>query len=132
MRFALFCLVGSCGFAADIGLYLIAQLVLEVELARALAFVGAASCNWWLNRSITFAQQATHWRQGLRQWAKFIAASLLGGIPNVALFIWLQHNTEWASQATVLALAPGIALGLICNYTLARLWVFNTPCPAKS
>jgi len=36
-----------------------------------------------------------------------------------------RRGMHWAVYA-------GIALGLICNYTLARLWVFNTPCPAKS
>ena len=73
-----FALVGSIGFVVDVLIYFALQAAFGVPhiVARGLSFWGAASCNWILNRVLTFsAYQKT---PRLQQWLMFLVSSLVG------------------------------------------------------
>lgn len=122
--FIRFAVVGGVGFIVDsISLVLLNQLF-PLVLARGVAFWVAASSNWYLNRHFTFLNGATA-RPAVAQWGQFLFASCIGFVPNWGCYWWLVTNTEWAELHPVLAMVPGIGLGMCVNYALSKYWVFR-------
>ena len=121
-----FALVGGSGFIVDVTVFLLLFEVMKLDLlaARALAFVVAATSNWWLNRAFTFVGTPTSSSKS-KQWLRFIISASLSAVPNLGIF-WLLAGLLPESLASILlAMIAGILVGYWCNYQLAKSWVFR-------
>jgi putative flippase GtrA len=136
-----FCLVGVSGVIVNM-LVLGMALLLGVPLlpAAVLAFVGAATSNYLLNRAWTFRSReglsirelesyAGRSRSLSAQWAKFLAASLAGLAVNLVI---LSIMTDMLHVWYMLGQLTGIGAGTLLNFTLSRSWVFKRPVPGPS
>lgn len=123
-RILCFGLVGASGFIIDLGFYLGLQgLGIEHRLARFLSFWPAVSWNWWLNRRITFNERP--WQPPVRQWVKFVIASLIGLGVNVGSYIALTSFVKFFAQYPLAAFFLGIALGGGINFLVSTLYVYH-------
>lgn len=120
-QFALFALVGGAGFVVDAGMYLLLVQVLGANMypARVAAWLIAATFTWRLNRTLTFRDADR--RPAWRQWLRFLAANLGGGLVNLAFSTLLLGPV---GVAPVLAIACGSFAGLLWNFLASRKFVF--------
>lgn len=148
MKILRFAGVGSIGFVVDAATLFLLSFYIAFIPARAIAFWVAATSNWWLNRHITF--DASNTPNPMQQWGRFIAVSCIGFIPNWGCY-WLLMQSVDINQLlieslikypdlksllvnhldvevvwSVVAMVPGVLLGLITNYLLADRWVFRS------
>ena len=127
-RLASFAGVGATGFALDVACYLGLQwLGLDHRIARALAFWPAATWNWFLNRKVTFRGRTAD--RHVRQWARFVAGSLVGLTANAGSYALLTTYVGYFIDRRWGALLLGVALGGLVNYVLATRYVYR-PQPA--
>lgn len=125
-----FALVGLSGFLVDAILYLLLRDAcrLDHRLARSLAFVPAATWNWYVNRLWTFRRppslpSAT--RRTLGEWCRFLASSSLCAVLTVGLYCALTAWTPLLARFPLAALfLSATPCGLI-GFTLAALWVYD-------
>jgi len=147
MKILRFAGVGSIGFVVDAATMFILSFYIAFIPARAIAFWVAATSNWWLNRHITF--DASDTSKPVSQWGRFIAVSCIGFIPNWGCY-WLLMQSIDINQLliaslikypelksllvshldvevawSVVAMVPGVLLGMLTNYLLADRWVFR-------
>jgi putative flippase GtrA len=91
-----------------------------------IAFVPAVTFTWWGNRNLTFADQASGGPAGmLAEWARFVATNSLGAAANFAVYALLIGFAPWPLNVPYLALAVGILVGLVFNFTLSKKLVFR-------
>jgi putative flippase GtrA len=124
-RFVKFSGIGVVSFAIDV-LAFKATLSLGVSPygARVVSFLVATTAAWWLNRTFTFHDAGSdRWE---RQWARFMAANLVGGVVNYAVFAVMIATWPIALAYPVLALAAGSVSGVFFNFTAYRRYVFRT------
>ena len=79
--------------------------------------------NWLLNRKATFRDRQPEPR--LRQWAKFVSASLVGLTANVGGYTALTSLLDVFDRHRLLAFVIGVALGGVLNFTLSTLYVYR-------
>ena len=122
-----FCLVGASGVLVNLAVFQ-AGLMIGVPLlpASALAFVVAASSNFFLNRAWTFGG-APSLEGTTARWARFLGASLIGLGANLSV---LYALTGWFGVWNILGQLAGIAAGTLLNFWLSRSWVFSSAKPA--
>lgn len=124
VRVLCFAMVGASGFVIDLACYLALQWAgVEHRLARLLSFWPAVTWNWLLNRRVTFRARAPE--AHARQWAKFVAGSLVGLVVNVGSYAVLTSFTGVFDRFRLLALLIGVALGGLVNFLLATLYVYR-------
>ena len=121
-----FAMVGTAGFGVDAAVLFTLLEIFSVDLAaaRVLAFLCAASSNWYLNRHFTFAEQIRAKGMSL-EWARFVASAIVSAVPNLGLFFLVMRLLPETPAAILVAMCCGILAGYYCNYQLARLWVFR-------
>jgi len=122
-----FCLVGASGVLVNLAVFQ-STIILGTPLliASALAFVIAASSNFFLNRAWTFWGANSRERTAAR-WARFLGASAAGLAVNLAV---LSMLTGWLGLWYIPGQLCGIAAGTLLNFWLSRSWVFRTGRPA--
>ena len=131
LRVLCFALVGASGFVVDLVCYLALQWAgVEHRVARLLSFWPAVSWNWLLNRSVTFRDRAPETRA--RQWAKFVAGSLVGLAVNVGSYAALTSFTDVFDRHRLLALLTGVGLGGLVNFMLSTLFVYRRHSAAQA
>ena len=131
LRVLCFALVGASGFVIDLVCYLALQWAgVEHRVARLLSFWPAVSWNWLLNRSVTFRDRAPEIRA--RQWAKFVAGSLVGLAVNVGSYAALTSFTDVFDRHRLLALLTGVGLGGLVNFMLSTLFVYRRHSAAQA
>ena len=131
LRVPCFALVGASGFVVDLVCYLALQWAgVEHRVARLLSFWPAVSWNWLLNRSVTFRDRAPETRA--RQWAKFVAGSLVGLAVNVGSYAALTSFTDVFDRHRLLALLTGVGLGGLVNFMLSTLFVYRRHSAAQA
>ena len=119
-----FGLVGTSGLAVDAAFYIGLQAIgLEHRAARFLSFWPAVSWNWLLNRRLTFRDRPRRGRAG--QWARFVGSSLAGLAANVGSYAALTSFWEVFDRYRLVAFAFGIAVGSVCNFLVATIYVFR-------
>ena len=124
VRLLCFAAVGASGFVIDVACYLALQWAgVEHRLARLVSFWPAVSWNWLLNRHVTFRGRRPEPR--VRQWAKFVAGSLVGLVVNVGAYAALTSFTDVFDRHRLPALLIGIGLGGVVNFLLATLYVYR-------
>lgn len=121
-----FALVGGVGFVVDSMLMILLFEILKLDLAvaRIVAFVCAATANWFLNRLYTFADRDRQGRKTL-QWMRFLISAVVAAIPNLGIFFLLMLALPETLGYVLLAMCCGILAGYYCNYQLSRQWVFG-------
>jgi dolichol-phosphate mannosyltransferase len=122
-----FLLVGSLGVVVDVAVYSGLQAAFGINhlLARTVAFVAAATHNWFLNRHYTFLYGQA--RPPARQWLTYLGVMLGGLLINVGTYAALTIPTAPFAYRRYTALLTGIVLGATCNFIAARSYVFQKP-----
>ena len=127
-RLCCFGTVGASGFAVDVCCWQGLQwLGLDHRLARFLSFWPAVTWNWRWNRAITFDDRPP--APPARQWAQFIAASLVGLVTNVGTYLTLTGAVAFFDEYRLLAMVAGVLVGMAANFAVADRFVFS-PNPA--
>jgi len=123
-RLVQFCFVGSTGVAVDLASYAVLLAVgVPLLVARALAIWVAMTWNFLLNRRITFGLSG---RAGvLVQYARFVAACVLGAVVSWSVNLALIRLVEWFARHVFLAALAGVFCGMVCNFVISLKWVFR-------
>jgi putative flippase GtrA len=127
-RFLRFSAVGAAGFLVNEAALFLAQKFLHAgpHLGWFLAFIPAVTFTWWGNRTFTFADKASAGHLGmLAEWVRFVATNGLGAAANFAVYELLIGLAPWPLNVPYLALAIGILVGLVFNFTLSKRLVFR-------
>ncbi|AHJ63339.1 Hypothetical protein GbCGDNIH3_1448 [Granulibacter bethesdensis] len=128
MQFLRFGMVGVMGFMVDTATVYASRYWLGLYWAGILAYCVAASANWLVNRIWTFRDHAAtdgkHAHAG-KQWAKFLAANLVGAVLNRGTYMLLITIVPFCAAHPVVPLAAGAIMGLGVNYELSRRVVFR-------
>ena len=86
----------------------------------------AMTFTWWGNRTMTFAAHAATGLRGIfHEWLRFVAANGLGAIVNYTTYATLHAFAPAPFDNKYLALAAGVGVGLIFNFTLSKTLVFR-------
>ncbi len=125
VSFVKFGLVGASGFLVDISVFtgLHNAMDLAAELARGIAYWVAATWNWFLNRSFTFASADKDGHAA--QWSKYLLMCLVSFFPNWGTFTLLTNNVDFFAQYNQLALVAGVGAGMVFNFIGARFVIFR-------
>ena len=120
-----FALVGSIGFVVDILLYFTFQIFFGIShiMARAFSFWGAASCNWILNRILTFSSYKR--TPKLQQWLLFLISSLIGFGISWGCYSLLSLHITFFAEYKILALLLGVISGMASNFVFCQNVVFK-------
>ena len=127
-RFVRFSVVGSAGFFVNEAALALAKELLGVgdHAGWFIAFIPAVTFTWWGNRKLTFADKASDGHVGvLAEWARFVATNSLGAAANFIVYALLIGFAPWPLNVPYLALAVGILVGLVFNFTLSKKLVFR-------
>ncbi len=122
-QFVRFGTVGVAGFVIDTGIVYGLRHQLGLYGAGAVAYIGAATGNWLLNRLWTFRGQGTG--PAHRQWAMFMLANLVGFVLNRGTYAILVTFVAAAADQPVIATAAGAVAGMFVNFSLSRRLVFR-------
>lgn len=128
-RFLRFGIVGAGGFVVDSSvLFVMHRLAgLDPYSARAISILVAMNFTWMGNRLLTFREHAaTDPRGMLHEWARFIATNLFGALVNYAVYAAVVRFAPAPLDNLYLALATGVAAGLVFNFTLSQRLVFRS------
>jgi membrane-associated phospholipid phosphatase/putative flippase GtrA len=125
VSFIKFGLVGASGFIVDISVFtgLHNGWGMMSELARGIAYWFAATWNWFLNRSFTFARAQKDAHAG--QWSNYLIMCLVSFFPNWGTFTILTNSFEFFERYNQLALIAGVGAGMVFNFIGARFVIFR-------
>lgn len=127
-RFLRFAAVGGAGFFVNEAALLFAKQILGAgdRLGWFIAFAPAVTFTWWGNRKLTFAEHASEGHRGmLAEWARFVLTNSLGAAANFIVYATLIAHAPWPLDVAYVALAIGILVGLVFNFTLSKRLVFR-------
>lgn len=122
-EFIRFGMVGLVGLAIDTATVYGLRGALGLYGAGLVAYGLGASSNWLLNRVWTFRGKgsgAAH-----VQWARFLAANLLGFVLNRGAYALMVTFVPLAAAQPVIATASGAVAGMFVNFFLSRRYVFR-------
>lgn len=123
--FLRFALVGAAGFIVNEAALWIALHFLHLgkDAGWFFAFVPAVTFTWWGNRTFTFHEHAGIGAKAmLQEWVRFVVTNSLGALINLAVYEVLIHFT---TVDPLLALACGVLVGMVFNFTLSKRLVFR-------
>lgn len=117
--------VGAAGYFVNAAaLWLVHHLfALNYYASYVPAFLVAVTFTWWGNRMLTFHDAARE--NILVEWAKFVAANLLGFLANWALYAALLRFAPSPLNNPFVAQVAGTLLGMVFNFTLSKRFVFR-------
>ncbi|MFM2595661.1 GtrA family protein [Vibrio harveyi] len=124
-RLLTFAMVGGVGFIVDtlIFMVLFQWAGAELMIARGLAFCVAATTTWLGNRCLTFSESTKD--RAFNQWQKFMLSASISALPNFAVFKVTTLLLGTQGTTVYIALVMGILAGMVSNYLLSMLWVFQ-------
>lgn len=122
-QFLKFGTVGTLGFVADTAVVYALRGMLGLYAAGMVSYLLVATLNWALNRVWTFRGQGSG--PAHRQWARFLAANLLGLVLNRGTYAALVTIVPLCARQPVFAVAAGSLAGMLVNFTLSRRMVFR-------
>lgn len=127
-RFMRFGAVGAAGFFVNEAALALAHTALGAGPIASwfLAFAPSVTFTWWGNRKLTFADKASDGHRGmLAEWARFVATNSLGAAVNFAIYALLIKFAPFPLNNPFIALAAGVFVGLVFNFTLSKKLVFR-------
>jgi putative flippase GtrA len=122
-QFLRFGTVGAGGFIVDTATVYSLRTWVGLYVSGAVAYVTAATFNWGLNRIWTFRGRGSGAMH--RQWALFLAANALGFMLNRGTYFILITVSSFCYAYPVVAIAAGVAVGMLLNFYLSRTVVFR-------
>jgi putative flippase GtrA len=122
-KFLTFGCIGGGVYVFDASCFwLFIQLTGWPSLARVISVALAMTLSWWLNRTYTFRMSGPiNWGEML----KFMLSQLPGACINALFSLLAFHYLPFAKDNTWIATAVGSCAGLVANFTMAHLFVFN-------
>jgi putative flippase GtrA len=133
-RLLRFGVVGVIGFLVDAGVLMLltGPLVLNAYLARVPSFLMGATSTWLCNRYWTFADRRG--RNRLREWSRYMAAMLVGGLVNYGTFALAVATVDAVRAMPVIGVALGSVAGMFVNYASSSRLIFggDRQCPDSS
>lgn len=119
--------VGAAGYFVNAAaLWLVHHLFsLNYYASYVPAFLVAVTFTWWGNRVLTFHAHAAR-ENLLGEWAKFVAANLLGFFANYALYAAMLRFAPAPLNNPYVAQIAGTLFGMIFNFTLSKRFVFRS------
>jgi putative flippase GtrA len=130
-KFLLFGIAGGTGFVVDTAILYLLKGALGPYTARVISFLGAVLTTWVVNRTFAFKGQSADlpiWREFLH----YLGAMILGGIVNYGIYAALVATIPLFAEYLVLAVAGGVAGGMVVNFLLADKLVFKSRVPPQS
>jgi putative flippase GtrA len=127
-RLVRFGAVGGAGFFVNEAALAIAKLLFGMNdhAAWLFGFAAAVTFTWWGNRNFTFHDKKSDGPLGMAaEWARFVATNGLGAVANFAVYSLMIAFTPWPLNVPYIALAFGVLVGLIFNFTLSKKLVFR-------
>jgi putative flippase GtrA len=124
-RFVKFGLVGVVNTTLDMGVYILLSTGFHVHyvVANIFAFMVAGINSYYLNRRWTFRSTADNWR---REMVKYLIVIGTGFLINEALlYILVEHG----SLGKIMAKLVVVAVVLVWNFGVNRLWTFRRALP---
>lgn len=92
-------------------------------LSRIVSFLFAVQATWFLNRRFTFDQPSDI--PASRLWLKYLAAMSGGGLLNVGTYTLVMNSFAYHIALPALGIALGSLVGMMANFTVAKIWVFS-------
>lgn len=123
-QFAQFGTVGVMGFVVDTAIVYATRGWAGLYVAGALAYAGAVTTTWWLNRIWTF-RGLSNIGPAHRQWLRFVVASLPGLCLNLGSYFVLVTASSLSAAHPEIAIAAGAVAGMFANFVLSRAVVFR-------
>ena len=126
-----FGIVGAAGYFVNAAaLWLVLHFfALDKYTSYVPAFLLAVTFTWWGNRVLTFHEHAA--RENLFvEWARFVAANLVGFFANWALYSALVAFAPRPLDNVFVAQIAGTLFGMIFNFTLSKRFVFRSTHPS--
>jgi putative flippase GtrA len=126
-RIVRFGLVGGAGYFVNAAaLFLVLKfLPLDKYTSYVPAFLVAVTFTWWGNRVLTFHEHAAR-ENLLVEWARFVAANLVGFFANWALYSALVAFAPRPLNNVFVAQIAGTLFGMVFNFTLSKRFVFRS------
>ena len=122
-QFVKFGSVGLVGLVMDTAAVYALRDSLGLYGAGVVAYCVAATGNWLLHRLWTFRGQGSG--PAHRQWARFLAANLVGFALNRGTYALLVTFVAAAEREPVIATTAGAIAGIFVNFYLSRRVVFR-------
>jgi putative flippase GtrA len=119
----LFGIAGAVGFVVDTAVLYALKGTIGPYAARLVSFLAAVATTWLINRSLAFRQRAG--ARILREFLTYLASMLAGGAVNLGIYAVMIATLPIAAQHPVLAIAAGVAGGMVANFILAERVVFG-------
>jgi putative flippase GtrA len=121
--FPRFLLVGGTAFVADI-VYTKALLLFAVPIVplRVSSFMIFSALVWYANRTYSFQVKTP---PTFREYLKFMVSVSVGGAVNVAVSSYVLHTYTTLPFLTTLAIAAGVASGMVFNFIAMRYVVWG-------
>lgn len=123
--FPRFVVIGGLGFLVDWG---VLELLTRIGSwnpfsARAVSFAIAVATTWALSRAWGF--HATRSPRMLPEAIRYVAVQLVGGSTNLITYSCILALYPALSDLLLAPIAAGSAVGIIVNYTGAKMFVFR-------
>ena len=122
-----FGLVGAVGFIIDGGVLTLLSRTfgLNLFLARLWSFSAATAATWYLNRSLVFNPVNATARGKRAEYGRYVIIQVGGALLNLGVFWALIDRYPPLRAVPIVPLAVGALVGMLFNYSGARLWVFR-------
>lgn len=129
-RLVRFGAVGGAGFFVNEAALAAAKNLLDLgdHAAWLFGFAVAVTFTWWGNRTFTFHDRKSTGHAGIAaEWARFAATNGIGAVANFAVYSFMIGFAPRPLNVAYVALAFGVLVGLIFNYSLSKTLVFRGP-----
>lgn len=120
-----FGITGGLGTVTNLVLFFILadKLGINQNAVSVFCFFIACTQNYIINHIWTFKVECDNTPISIKLWTKFLIASLLGLLVNIAVLNILTHSCKW--QYKVIPQAAGIFSGTILNFIFSNFFVFK-------
>ena len=121
-------MVGAAGFVVDESVLAVLTKLFGMDpfSARIVSILAAMTFTWWGNRNITFHEHAAEGLAGgAREWLRFVAANAVGAVINYGTYALLVRFAPPPLSNAFVAVAVGVAVGLLFNFALSKRLVFR-------
>jgi putative flippase GtrA len=126
--------VGGAGMFVNAGALALAKELFGLHdlAAWVFGFLVAVTFTWWGNRTFTFHEHKSSGHSGiLAEWLRFLLTNSFGAAANFVVYAFLLWWKPWpldliaADLRAYPALAVGVLVGLVFNFTLSKKLVFR-------
>lgn len=124
-QFIKFGIIGASGLGVGLGTINIMMLFdTGFVAANILAFIIAATWNFFLNRKFTFGSDSN--KSLVKQWIQFLASCSLGAAANWAISFSLYYSIPHLEKHYNIPALIGVTVGCIANFMCSKYLVFST------